>query len=215
LEHDRRIGIAMSVRPDWVHILDEQFVERLIRVRRDGYGNGGQLELFHVPLVDGALHAAGTDDVGANATGTDAAGTDDVGADTTGADATGTDAAGTDDVGADAIDTDSAATDATATATGGQRQRELLVVGPAAVVVLRQEVRALGLPYRPHRNAVSDVRVLVDGTDVDGRVDAGPRPQQVPDAPVQRIGQAAAHQVSLEKYQRAHTSRFNKPSKKR
>ncbi|CAI6347910.1 unnamed protein product [Macrosiphum euphorbiae] len=182
----------MSVRPDGVHILDEQFVERLIRVRRDGYGNGGQLELFHVPLVDGALDAAGTDDVGADATGTDAAYADDVGADATG--------------------TDSAATDAAAAATGGQRQRELLVVGPAAVVVLGQEVRALGLPNRPYRNAVSDVRVLVDGTDVDGRVDAGPGPQQVPDAPVQRIGQAAAHQVSLEK---AHTSRFNKPSKKR
>lgn len=192
----------MSVRPDGVHILDEQFVERLIRVRRDGYGNGGQLELFHVPLVDGALDAAGTDDVGADATGTDAAGTDDVAAD-----ATGTGAAYADDVGADATGTDSAATDAAAAATGGQRQRELLVVGPAAVVVLGQEVRALGLPNRPYRNAVSDVRVLVDGTDVDGRVDAGPGPQQVPDAPVQRIGQAAAHQVSLEK---AHTSRFNK-----
>lgn len=173
-----------------MHILDEQFVERLIRVGRDGYGNGGQLELFHVPLVDGALDAAGTDDVGADATGTDATGTD----------ATGTDAA---------------ATDATAAAAGRQRQRELLVVGPAAVVVLGQEVSALGLPYRPHRNAVSDVRVLVNGTDVDGRVDAGPGPQQVPDSPVQRIGQAAAHQVSLEKYQRVHTSRFNKPSKKR
>jgi len=169
----------MSVRPDGVHILDEQFVERLIRVRRDRYGNGGQLELFYVPLVDGALDAAGTDDVGADATGTDVAGTEDVGADATG-------------------------TDSAAAATGGQRQRELLVVGPAAVVVLGQEVRALGLPNRPYRNAVSDVRVLVDGTDVDGRVDAGPGPQQVPDAPVQRIGQAAAHQVSLEK---AHTSR--------
>lgn len=173
-----------------VHILDEQFVERLIRVGRDGYGNGGQLELFHVPLVDGTLDAAGTDDVGADATDTDATGTD----------ATGTDAA---------------ATDATAAAAGRQRQGELLVVGPAAVVVLGQEVRALGLPYRPHRNAVSDVRVLVHGTDVDGRVDTGPGPQQVPDSPVQRIGQAAAHQVSLEKYQRVHTSLFNKPSKKR
>lgn len=170
-----------------VHIiLDEQFVERLIRVGRDGYGNGGQLELFHVPLVDGTLDAA--------------AGTDDVGADATGTDATGTDAA---------------STDATAAAAGRQRQGELLVVGPAAVIVLGQEVRALGLSYRPHRNAVSDVRVLVHGTDVDGRVDAGPGPQQVPDSPVQRIGQAAAHQVSLEKYQRVHTSLFNKPSKKR
>jgi len=138
-----RIGFAISVRTDGVHILDEQFVERLIRVGRDGYGNGGQLELFHVPLVDGALDAAGTD----------AAGADDVGADATGTNATGTDAA---------------ATDATAAATGGQRQRELLVVGPAAVVVLGQKVRTLGLPYRSHRNAVSDVRVLVDGTDVDG-----------------------------------------------
>jgi len=96
-----------------VHILDEQFVERLIRVRRDGYGNGGQLELFHVSLVDGALDAAGTDDVGADAIGTDTTGTDDVGAD-----ATGTDASGTDDVGADATGTDSAATDTAAAATG-------------------------------------------------------------------------------------------------
>lgn len=129
-----------------VHIfLDEQFVERLIRVGRDGYGNGGQLELFDVPLVDGTLDTSGT---GATAR---AGG---VGADAAGADAAGTDATATN-----------------ATSARGQRQRELLVVGPAAVVVLGQEVRALGLPYRPHRNAVSDVGVLVDGANVDGRVD--------------------------------------------
>ncbi|KAF0762143.1 Uncharacterized protein FWK35_00027687 [Aphis craccivora] len=110
--------------------------------------------------------------------------------------------------------TDSTARTDAAAAAGGQWQRELLVVGPAAVVVLGQEVRTLGLPYRPHRYSVSDVRILVDGTDVDGRVDAGPGPQQVSDAPVQRVGQATAHQVPLKKHQRAHTSRFNKPSEK-
>lgn len=181
------------------YILDEQFVERLIRVGRNGYGNGGQLEPFDVLLMNGTVDGAGTD----APAGTDA---------TSGTNATsGTDATSwTDTTGG----TDSAArTDATAAAdTGGQWQRELLVVGPAAVVVLGQEVRALGLPYRPHRYAVSDVRVLVDGTDVDGRVDARPGPQQVPDAPVQRVGQATAHQVPLKKHQRAHTSRFNKPS---
>jgi len=175
------------------YILDEQFVERLIRVGRDGYGNGGQLEPFDVLLMNGTVDGAGTD----APAGTDAA---------SGTDAT----SGTDTTGG----TDSATrTDATAAAdTGGQRQRELLVVGPAAVVVLGQEVRALGFPYRPHRYAVSDVRVLVDGTDIDGRVDAGPGPQQVPDSPVQRVGQATAHQVPLKKHQRAHTSRFIKPS---
>lgn len=88
--------------------------------------------------------------------------------------------------------------DADVTAATAQRQRELLAVGPAAVVVLGQVVRAPGLPYRPHRYAVPNVRVLVNGTDIDGRVDAGPGPQQVPDTPVQRIGQAAPHQMPLE-----------------
>lgn len=38
--------------------LDEQFVERLIRIGRNGYGNGGQLESFNVTLVDGATDTA-------------------------------------------------------------------------------------------------------------------------------------------------------------
>jgi len=84
----------------------------------------------------------------------------------------------------------------------GQRQRELLAVGPAAIVVLGQVVGAAGLPYGPHRYAVPDVRVLVNGTDVDGRVDSGPGTQQVMDAPVQRVGQTAAQQVSLEAHKR-------------
>lgn len=41
--------------------LDEQFVERLVRVGRDRYGNGGQLVTFDVPLVDAAANTAAAD----------------------------------------------------------------------------------------------------------------------------------------------------------
>lgn len=37
--------------------LDEQFVERLVRVGCDGYGYGGQLEPFDLSLLDGARDA--------------------------------------------------------------------------------------------------------------------------------------------------------------
>lgn len=150
--------------------LDEQFVERLVGVGRYRYGNGGQLEPFDGPLLDAA---AGTDVAAAAAA---SSGT---------AYGTATDATG--------------GTASSSSAVDGRlrRQRQLLAIGPAAVVVLGQKVRAPGLPYGPHRYAVPDVRVLVDGADVDGRVDAGSRAQQVPHAPVQRVGQAAAHQVPL------------------
>lgn len=164
--------------------LDEQFVERLVRVGRDGYGNGGQLEPFDVPLLDGGR--AGCTDAASG--GTDAATDGRADAATAGrATDRGTGAHAT--TGTDAA----AATAAAAAATGEQRQRERLAVGPAAVVVLGQEVGAAGLPYGPHRYAVADMRVLVNGTDVNGRVDPGSGAQQVPGAPVQRIGQAAPH----------------------
>jgi len=131
--------------------LDEQFVERLVRVGRDRYGHGGQLEPFDVPLLDAAAGGRAARAHAADATAADSADDD-----------------------ADTGDT----------AAARQRERELLAVGPAAVVVLGQVVRAPGLPDGPHRYAVPDVRVLVDGTDVDGRVDPGPGTQQVPDAPV-------------------------------
>lgn len=117
----------------------------------------------------------------------------------------------TDDVAstaADAVDAATADFDANATAKtaggadttagGRERQRKLLTVGPTAVVVFGQIVGAPCLPYRPYRYAVSDVRVLINWADVDGRIDSGTGAQQVPDAPVQRIGQTAAHQMSLE-----------------
>lgn len=162
--------------------LDEQFVERLVRVGRDGYGNGGQLESFDVPLLYGG-RAGRADAAAAGRADAAAAGRTDAAA-----------AAGRADRGTGAHAT--TGTDAAAAA-GEQRQRKLLAVGPAAVVVLGQEVGATGLPYGPHRYAVADVRVLVNGTDVNGRVDPGSGAQQVPGAPVQRIGQAAPHQVPL------------------
>lgn len=163
--------------------LDEQFVERLVRVGRDGYGNGGQLEPFDVPLLDGGRAASGGTDAATD--GRADAATDGRATDRgTGAHAT---------TGTDAAAATAAAATAAAAAAGEQRQRERLTVGPAAVVVLGQEVGAAGLPYGPHRYAVADMRVLVNGTDVNGRVDPGSGAQQVPGAPVQRIGQAAPH----------------------
>lgn len=148
---------------------DEQFVERLVRVGRDRYGHGGQLEPFDVLLVDAAANAS--DDTDGDATdATDR--TDATTADATDAATNATDAGTAAAADAAHNDTDTAAAGAdTTAAAAGQRQGKLLAVGPAAVVVLRQVVRAPSLPYRPHRYAVPDMRVLVDGANVDGRVD--------------------------------------------